>query len=65
MYIYFLVKIKQIEIIFSRLNKHSEEIKGIKDKKKIIQQKESTTLHGILSQIRLEVQSRCIIVFGR
>lgn len=66
MYIYFLVKIKQIEIIFSRLNKQSEEIKGIKDeKKKIIQQKESTTLHGILSQIRLEVQSRCIIVFGR
>lgn len=66
MYIYFLIKVKQIEIIFSRLNKQSEEIKGIKDeKKKIIQQKESTTLHGILSQIRLEVQSRCIIVFGR
>lgn len=34
MYIYFLIKVKQIEIIFSRLNKQSEEIKGIKDKKK-------------------------------
>lgn len=34
MYIYFLIKVKQIEIIFSRLNKQSEEIKGIKDEKK-------------------------------